>query len=91
MKMVNAAVTIEDVNGDLGGGKITLRFVAPTMEDPVASEKPIPDEEGATQAKTTITVGVSDAAPKGPAKFELQAFDKAGNASAIATADIVVK
>lgn len=83
-----ATATVEDGDGDLGGGKMVV--VIHTGDASQTKELPIGLEDSSGKAALSLSLAISKLAPKGPATVDLQVFDKAGHASNVQSASLII-
>lgn len=85
----NGTATVEDDDGDLGGGKMVLTIRSGSVSE--KKELPINLEDSTGKAALSVSMEISKLAPKGPATIDLQVIDKAGHASNVQSASLTIK
>jgi hypothetical protein len=87
---INGTATVEDDDGDLGGGKIVLTLrsgtINETKEVPIAA---LADTSGKASLGLSLQIGLL--MPEGPATIDVQIFDKAGHGSNVQSAPLTIR
>lgn len=87
---VTGTAEVEDDDGDLNGGKMIVKVSAEgTLTD--TRELPIALGDKASKAAVSLSMQISNKAPKGQATIELVVEDKAGHKSNPQTAPLTIK
>jgi hypothetical protein len=89
---VTGTAKVEDHNGDLDGGKMTITLRSTGDGRVLGSQDlPISLDDGTRRASVSFSFRITATATRGPAIVELVIVDKAGHASEPRTASLLVK
>jgi len=88
---ITGTATVEDDDADLSGGKMIVKVSA---EGALTDTRELPidiGDDSASKASVSISMQISNKAPKGVATVELVVQDKAGHKSNAQTAPLTIK